>query len=404
MVARNIAAASAAMPTTQIPHLKPIYLLFEQSMAKLAPEFATSDITGITIAVAVSGGSDSMALALLAQQYCHEKNIALTAMIVDHKLRAESSIEAEKTSKWLDRRGIKNHILQWQHDSICGNLQAAARKARYQLLTACCNQLNIKYLLLGHTQDDQAETIAMCQNRNAGIIGLSGMSARRDMNNISILRPLLNHSRQQLRILLQQQQQQWIDDPSNENMKFTRIKIRKQLEHNPAQKQELLLIGRKMAVKRIKLQNIANDWLEKYANYEHGKVVYNRAKFIQLADIYPEINTDDLLQLADTDNNNHLTTKQENKIMLSTLQYIILNTALQLVGGNEYPPRFAKAQLLYSKLYSSNTGKHSLAHCIISWKDDLLLIEPETDTHSRQNNDMGNYCMKQLVVPPFYHI
>ena len=113
------------------------------------------------LAVAVSGGSDSLSLVLLASHWAACRGGKVTALSVDHGLRAESRLEVEQVKKWMRIKGIDHHILSWEERKPVSGLQAAARNARYKLMTDWCREASVLHLLIGHTLDDQAETLLL---------------------------------------------------------------------------------------------------------------------------------------------------------------------------------------------------------------------------------------------------
>lgn len=186
------------------------------------------DPDGVT-GIAVSGGSDSVGLLHLAQVAARAAGLSLAAVTVDHGLRSDSGAEAEGVARLCAGLGISHQTLQWQGWDGRGNLQAAAREARYALMTDWARGQGIRRVLLGHTQDDQAETFLMRVARQAGLDGLSGMAARFQRGGITWERPLLDVSRAALRAYLTGQGVAWVDDPSNDNDRFERVKARRVL-------------------------------------------------------------------------------------------------------------------------------------------------------------------------------
>ncbi len=179
------------------------------------------------LAVAVSGGRDSLALALLAQDWVRERDGQVVGLIVDHGLRRESSDEAATTRELLSRHGIAAEILRWRGAKPASGLQEAAREARYRLLVAACRQRGILHLLIGHHADDQAETVAMRAARQSGPDGLAGMAALVEHRQVRLLRPLLSISRARVTATLAARAVPWIDDPSNVDNRFERARLRK---------------------------------------------------------------------------------------------------------------------------------------------------------------------------------
>ncbi len=182
------------------------------------------------LAVAVSGGADSMALAVLAKEWADKKDGAITALHVDHKLRDSSTREAEITRERLTKLGIPCTILTWEHAAVTGNLQEEAREARYGLMRAWCKTNNVLHLLTAHHAGDQAETVAMRTLRGSGVEGLSGMPFMKFFPECRHIRPLLGVTHAELVALLQTKGVEWIEDPSNQNMDFDRVKIRQMLQ------------------------------------------------------------------------------------------------------------------------------------------------------------------------------
>lgn len=180
---------------------------------------------GDKLAVAVSGGSDSMALALLAAEWATGQGREVIALCVDHGLRPDSAAEALQVSKWLAGHSIDTHILRWNGPFPKTGIQSAAREARYALMTDFCCQEKISAVLLGHQMEDQAETVLMRLSKGSGLDGLSAIRKLTTRDGVNLIRPLLDIERRQLRNFLRNHGQSWIEDPSNENPAFTRTHL-----------------------------------------------------------------------------------------------------------------------------------------------------------------------------------
>ncbi len=176
-------------------------------------------------AVAVSGGADSTALALLTRDWLVPRHGQLLALIVDHGLRPESAAQAALTSDRLAERGIVSQILNLAGLPTGAGLQAQARAARHQALAAAARAAGALFLLLGHHEADQRETVAMRAAR--GPHGLEAMAAWTARTDILILRPLLATPPETLRAYLRAQNMPWLEDPSNANEGFERVRIRR---------------------------------------------------------------------------------------------------------------------------------------------------------------------------------
>jgi tRNA(Ile)-lysidine synthase len=183
------------------------------------------------VAVAVSGGPDSLALTLLLAEWAHSRNGRVDALTVDHQLRAESAAEAEQVGRWLaPLPGVTHRVLPWRDPKPESGIQAAAREARYRLLAAHCRDHAILHLSVAHHRDDQTETHRLRAAHGSGTIGLAGMSAVRPLDGVRLLRPLLSVAKAELLALLQARGQPWISDPSNNNPAFERVRLRASAE------------------------------------------------------------------------------------------------------------------------------------------------------------------------------
>jgi len=161
---------------------------------------------------------------------CLGSGVEIRAATVDHGLRPEAAEEARAAGAAAARLGITNEVLPWEGGPQDGNLQKQAREARYDLLTRWARDRKIPVLALGHTADDQAETVLMRMARASGVTGLSGMAERRIHNGVTLLRPLLEVTRAELRQYLQSRGISWSEDPSNEDPRFERVRVRRALE------------------------------------------------------------------------------------------------------------------------------------------------------------------------------
>lgn len=167
-----------------------------------------------------------MALALLAAHWARERGGEVLALTVDHRLRPDSSAEAETVAQWLAQAGIAHRILVWEGEKPSTDLQAGARQARYRLLGEACAAEGILHLLLAHHRDDQAETLLLRLGRGSGLEGLAAMAPERPTSWGRVLRPLLSIPRAALEASLRQRGQGWICDPSNSNTAFGRVRLR----------------------------------------------------------------------------------------------------------------------------------------------------------------------------------
>ena len=184
--------------------------------------------SGGPLGVAVSGGGDSMALLAMTATWA-PAGVKVHAATVDHGLRAESVREAHLVARFCAARDIPHTVLALGDLSGPGNLSARAREARYGVLADWAARAGLSAVLLGHTMDDQAETVLMRLARGSGAEGLSAMAEARDWLGMRWVRPLLHARRADLRDWLKAERIDWADDPTNEDPGFDRIKARRAL-------------------------------------------------------------------------------------------------------------------------------------------------------------------------------
>ncbi|MBX2806448.1 MAG: tRNA lysidine(34) synthetase TilS [Hyphomicrobiales bacterium] len=181
------------------------------------------------LALAVSGGADSTALMLLVKRWL-SRNLdhapRILVLTVDHGLRPKAADEARWVAALAARLGFDHQTLAWRGEKPKTGVQAAARKARYSLMTACCRDHRIPALVTAHHSNDQVETFLMRLQRGSGVDGLASMPPRSRRNGVDLLRPLLLVTREQLRSFLSAQGQDWCEDPSNIDENFERIRLR----------------------------------------------------------------------------------------------------------------------------------------------------------------------------------
>ncbi|MBF0561818.1 MAG: tRNA lysidine(34) synthetase TilS [Alphaproteobacteria bacterium] len=180
----------------------------------------------VRVAIGVSGGADSMALCLLLDRWVRERGGRVAALTVDHGLRPDSRLEAERVAQWLGQRGIEHHILPLPGPPITKAVQQAARAARYAVMMAWCRLHGVLHLAVAHNSEDQAETFLLRLGRGSGVTGLSAMAPIVSLDDARLIRPLLAVPRQRLEATATAFEQPWISDPSNHNSAFRRVRMR----------------------------------------------------------------------------------------------------------------------------------------------------------------------------------
>ena len=190
-------------------------------MARLEPFEPNPNLT-----VAVSGGADSMALALLAQDWVRSRQGTLRALVVDHGLRPEAAAEAGLTISRLGGMGIAANLLRLTALRHGSALAERARIMRLDALAASCRSGGSLHLLLGHHAADQAETMMMRALGRSLTHGMAAMPALSEHTGVRLLRPLLTIRPEALRRLLQGRGVEWVEDPSNHDLKALRPRLR----------------------------------------------------------------------------------------------------------------------------------------------------------------------------------
>ena len=206
------------------------------------------------VAVAVSGGADSLALCLLTSEWARQRGGEVIGLTVDHRLRPESTDEAYRVGQWLERAGIAHVILPWSAPKPLHGLEEAARQARHALLRGWCAQNSILHLLLAHHLGDQAETVLLRLSHGSGVDGLAGMASILETPEVRILRPLLGIPRERLRMTLQVRGQEWIEDPWNADRRFARVRARALLAEGSFDATALAVTARRMGLIRHLLE------------------------------------------------------------------------------------------------------------------------------------------------------
>lgn len=230
------------------------------------------------IGVAVSGGGDSLAL-------LHALKIAgfqPEAVTLDHGLRAEAAEEARAVGQICAALDVPHQILHWPGTEASGNLMDGARRARLRLIGAWARGRGLDRVALGHTLDDQAETFLMRLGREAGLEGLSGMRPRFQAEGVEWLRPLLTVERAALRHWLRARDLQWFDDPSNDNDRFARVRVRQALPGLAGlgiTATTLGAVSAHLASANAALERILADWAAAHVQVLQGELRIARAPF-----------------------------------------------------------------------------------------------------------------------------
>jgi tRNA(Ile)-lysidine synthase len=325
----------------QRPAAKPLTLAeFGAAIASLAL-FETRPFS----AVAVSGGPDSLALAILADRWTRERGGELCALTVDHRLRSESGAEIRRLQDWLSARAIRHVVLAWSGEKPKSGIQEAARVARYRLLSGWCREHGCLHLLTAHHREDQIETHLIRRRAHSGADGLAGMSAIRELGDCRLLRPLLDFPKGRLLALLDAEHQPFITDPSNRNPAFERSRFRKDDGAMPAATELPALLA-----------EIHTRGTSRVARERDGNALLARAANLHPAG-FAVLDLGVLLALP------------HDKAQR------VLSAVAATIGGALYPARRERIARLRDVLGAAACRGHTLGGCrFIHWRERVLVM------------------------------
>jgi tRNA(Ile)-lysidine synthase len=288
-------------------------------------------------AIAVSGGSESLALSILAKLYSLEQSSDFATLIVDHGLRKESANEAKQTFRNLKKNNIKAEILTYRGSKFTSNIQKRARDLRYDLFQKYCKKNKIRFLILAHHQDDLIENFYIRLIRGSGIKGLTSLQNVSEINkDFYLLRPLLHFKKEELLNLTKKIFSTWIEDPSNLNEKFLRVRIRKM--QFKLQKEGF---DPKRVLKTIENLNTAKNSLDFY-------VLKSEKKYLNF---FKE---------------GYATLKSSIfKNEAPEVIFRVIIKAIHFVSGEYYPPRSDSLKILMKNFLSKKFKSSTLGGCLI---------------------------------------
>ena len=302
------------------------------------------------IAVAVSGGPDSLALAYLAQVLSIKEKIRVKFFIVDHRLRENSNKEAKKIKLFLKKFDINCQILLWSGKKPKSNIQSIARKNRYELLLTNCKKNNIRHLLIGHHIDDLYENFFIRLLRGSGLKGLTsfGESVEEKNKNVSILRPLISLEKNDLTFITKNIFDFYLEDPSNQNLNFQRTRIRNLIFNLKKDGYDIKKFN--LTIKNLKS---SNDTIDFYVNNNIKK----NATYINKKNTY-------LL--------NNFFFNQPNEIVFRSLSFILKSISLKY-----YSSRGKSISALITNIQKNKLHKSTLGGCCIEKINETILITKE---------------------------
>ena len=322
--------------------------LKNKRISQIYKKFAQSLSIDENFIVSVSGGPDSLALAFLSKIYSIQKKIKVKFYIIDHKLRTESTIEARYVKKILNKSKIDSEILCWKGKKPTNNIQSIARSKRFELLLSKCKKLGITHILLGHHQEDLFENFFIRILRGSGLKGLISLSKKTKLHNVTILRPLINQKKEDLVFISKKVFDFYVKDPSNEDEKFQRVRIRKLLK-------ELKNDGldQKKFIKTIENLKNSNDVVNFYVkkNLENNSFFSPKKKHLILNDKF---------------------FKQPHEIVFRSL-----SDSLNFVSSKYYSVRGKKIDKIIKEIKKSSFSRSTLGSCLIEKVNQTVIISKE---------------------------
>lgn len=310
------------------------------SLAEVEALFA--DLTRARgLALAVSGGADSVALMLAAARFVDKREGAprLHVMTVDHGLRSEAAAECVCVAAWAQALGLPVSILKRDAPLPAANLQAEARELRYGLLVDAAREHDCDHVLTAHTRDDQAETFLMRLARGSGLKGLAAMMRTSQLaGDLTLVRPFLDVPKARLIATCRAARHSWIEDPSNVNDRFSRARLRRLMPGLAAEgltAERLAETAARLARAQEVIDAAVNDLLSSVFRFDEAG--------------YGELMLTPLLRAPD-------------EVALRAVA-----AALMAVGGGLYPPRLKRLERLLENLRAEAAGPaaRTLAGCRI---------------------------------------
>lgn len=294
-----------------------------------------------SMAVAVSGGLDSLCLLLLMKEWAHARSIPLFALTVDHQLRSESLQEAQQVSRWCKLQNIPHALLTWDHEAVNTACQEKARHARYDLMLRWCQENEVQTLLTAHHGNDQWETFFMRLARGSGVQGLCGIRPVLHRKGIQIIRPLLNFSKETLKETLEKRfHHPWMEDPTNQNLKYERTRWRSLQGEIPIP---------------IKMISQTTSQLQEFQDFLGQQVALHSPQCFCEGKVNREL----------------------FQTFHPVLAKALLSSWIQEITGNPYPPSPGVLHSLYQKILSPHFKGATAGGCVFLYrsKSQILIIK-----------------------------
>ena len=298
--------------------------------------------------VAVSGGPDSLSLAFLAKIYSIKKKLTPKFFIVDHKLRSESTKEAKVVKQLLKRFLIVSEILTWKGRKPLKNIQSLARIKRYELIYKRCDKYKIRNILIGHHQDDLFENFFIRMLRGSGLKGLISLDKKNKIGNKNLLRPLLDEKKEDLAFISKNVFNFYVQDPTNNDEKYLRIKIRKliaELQKNGLDKKKFIKTIKNLKYSNNVINFYVSENLKKntFFSNKSNKLILNKFFFHQPYEVI----------------------------------FRALSESIKLIGKKYYSVRGKKLDKIIKDIENNHSFRATLGGCIIEKVNETVIIIKE---------------------------
>ena len=312
--------------------------------------FIKFNLNKSNFSVAVSGGSDSLALAYFSKCYSILNNAKVNFYHVDHKLRKESSIEAKKLNFLLKKFDINCKILKWRGKKPISNIQALARKKRYSLIYKECIKDKVNFIFIAHHLDDLYENFIIRLLRGSGLKGLTSFNQIQTNYNykLKILRPLINFKKNDLVNITAKIFKFKFEDPSNNNTNFKRIRIRNLIDYLKSEGLDL-----KKLRQTINNLSDSNFTINHYVNENikhNSRYFKNKRQYILNKNFF----------------------NQPHEIVFRSIVNLF-----KIVGNKYYSPRGKSIDSLLSKFGSGEIKKINISGCILEKINNSFIIYQE---------------------------
>ena len=242
--------------------------------------------TNAVIGVGVSGGADSLCLAVLLRDWGQKNGRKIVALTVNHNLRPEATKEAKWVANQMKKLKIEHHILTYTGPKPTTRIEEKAREIRYTLLQEFCKKNNIHYVCLAHHSDDQSETFFARLARGSGLDGLCAIHPASNRGNLTLLRPLLNVDKTVILDILTSKNLTWVEDPMNQDDVFERVRWRKQLNNlwqTGLTKSGVLLSAKRLQRAKDALNFYTDSFFKEYVHIdERGFAKISKKAFYDL--------------------------------------------------------------------------------------------------------------------------